>query len=136
MKTIMARYDAGRWLVDCPIHGKDGAVLAQSMPEISPLWAESGLYICPVCHPGIKSQLVSLRRGVFSYRFDESARRTARKMAEEQDEIYQVTFPENKDEIEFVLKDRPLLMRHWDGEHETIEFLKSENELIDAMMRR
>lgn len=134
MRQIMARYNAGRWLVDCPIHGAEGAVLACAYNGIDPsqskFWTENNEYICPVCYPGIVAEFLAPRNGRIEKVPDRSARRTARLLAAAQDEIYQVVFPDEREQIEDVLKERPKLQRNWDGPHESISFLQAENKIL------
>jgi hypothetical protein len=139
MKTIEAIYNAGRWMVYCPIHGNQGAVLALDYHVIDPtqsrFWTAGGLYICPVCYPKVTAQMQIVRNGRIETVPDISARKTARLLAQAKDEIYQVMFPKNREKIEQVLSERLRLMQNWDGAHETLKFLQEENKFIKAVIR-
>ena len=143
-KEIEAVYNAGRWMVYCLIHGKDGAVLAldyhKDDPTQSKLWAVDGEYICPVCYPGIVAEMVVVQDKKVKRIPDRSAQATARLLARTNDHIYKVTFPEgkklNRDLIEKVLENRPVLKRNWDGRHETIAFLERENHIMENFKKR
>ena len=134
MKKLEAIYNAGRWMVYCPIHGKDGAVLAMDYHATdrtqSKLWTVNNEYICPVCHPAIAVELSSIEKGQIVKRIDRQAQATARLVARSKGEIYEVVFPSEKEEIENALKDRPQLWKNWDGKHESVKFLKEENEFL------
>lgn len=97
-------YNAGRWLVFCPTHGRAGAMLAESE------------YICPVCYPGIVARFNAVKGGRIVAVNDTSAQRTARKLAEQDGKIYTVKFPSNKDKIEAALSKLPEPKRNWSGE--------------------
>lgn len=143
MPTIEAIYNAGRWMVYCPIHGPDGAVLAVDYHSQEPglghsrHWTVNNEYICPVCYPGSLAELTVIKPGkqmVLDKSPDRSARRTARLTAEQDGAVYQVTFPAQREQIEAVLAERPRLMRNWDGPHEDLDFLESENQLVRAVV--
>jgi len=126
MKTIKAVYNAGRWLVYCKTHGTNGAMPAQDE------------YICPVCYPGIIASFLALKNGRIALQPDRSARRTARMMAENDNEIYAVKFPKEKEQIEKALTILPETRRHWKGEKltEAREAAKREKHLLDNYNKR
>ena len=136
MKKIMARYNAGRWIVECPLHGEAGAVLAQppSVYHDSNYWTENNEYICPVCYPQILAMLQKMQNGRIINVPDVSARATARLLARVKEEIFQVEFPTEKGQIETILKERPVTMRNWDGEHETLKMLIDENKIVHEIV--
>ena len=137
MRKVLARYNAGRWVVDCPIHGVDGAVLAvpSDDPSQSRFLTVNNEYICPACYPGITAEFHTLRNGRLEKLPDRSARATAYRLAMANDEIYQVIFPKEREQIEKVLAERPRLMQNWDGPHETLKFLKAENKIVKAIVK-
>lgn len=140
MSELEAIYNAGRWMVYCPRHGKDGAVLALNYhkddPAQSAYWTEGNEYICPVCYPGSVATLQVLKGRQIVKIADRSSRATARLLARAKGEIYTVTFPEHKDEIEKVLSVRPKMKQNWDGRHETLQFLEQENHIMENFAGR
>lgn len=130
MKQIMARLNAGYWIVDCPKHPPPyGQGVFAEYYEGKALWAFEGEYICPTCYPKSASAYQVLENGRIVTKLDKSAYRTAKTMAQAADEVYQVVFPINKKEIEEAVSERPETMRNWDG-WETIEYLMNENKVI------
>ena len=127
-------------MVYCPKHGKGGAVLALDYHENDPmqsrLWTKNEEYICPVCYPGIVAELVIVKNKRVEKIADKSAQATARLLARAKDEIYTVVFPEHREEIEETVKERHVLKRNWDGRHESIDFLKQENHIIQNFANR
>lgn len=117
MSTVNAYLNFGRWLVQCPKHGKNGAT------EVLLGTTE---YIAPCCYPGIVAQFVGIVKNKITVIPDESARATARNLARENDEIYQVIFPENLAEIVVETSARPIQNQNWEP-GETVEFLQAEN---------
>ena len=117
MSTVTAYLNYGRWLVDCPKHGKHGAT------EIT---VETTEFIPPCCYPGIIAQFVGVVKGKITTLKDESARATARRLATEKDEVYQVVFPEELTQILDVTLVRPIENQNWQP-GETVEFLQAEN---------
>ncbi len=122
--NVLAFLNQGRWIVECPKCGKDGATLAENRPEISPYWTENNAYICPNCHPGMIVISGKYRNG--RYQFNQSARDAARAKAAERNEIYIVEFPADRKKIMELVKDRPLTNQNWIP-GETLEFLAREN---------
>lgn len=86
MKTVQAFLNYGRWLVRCPEHPKSGVMQLDSQKDKT--------FICPVCYPGIIARLTVARGGKITHIFDQNAQRTARKMAEQNGDVYQVEYPE------------------------------------------
>lgn len=117
MSTVTAYLNFGRWLVDCPKHGKNGAT------EVTLGTTE---YIAPCCYPGSVAQFVGVTKGRITVIPDESARATARNLALENDEVYQVIFPEDAPQILEALAVRPIKNQNW-VPGETVEFLQAEN---------
>lgn len=116
MKTVKAYINHGRWLVDCPKHGIDGAM------EVT---EKDTVYICPCCYPKIIASFTGMVKNKLQHVPDISARATARKMAKEADEIYMITFPEKLADIKTIMDARPIHNRNWTTE--TIAALKKEN---------
>lgn len=137
MKTIEATYNAGRWIVMCPIHGTASAVLALDYhsedPTQSRYYAANGEYICPVCYPTVTAQMQVVQNRRVVTIPDKSARATAYLLARQKDEVYRVAFPPEREEIESILAERPQLMKNWDGRHETTEMLRGENEVLRSI---
>jgi hypothetical protein len=117
MSTVTAYLNYGRWLVNCPKHGKNGAT------QVS---LETTEYIAPCCYPGITAQFMAAGKGKITVIPDESARATARNLAVENEEVHQVVFPENFSEIMAVVSLRPIQNQNWEP-GETLEFLQAEN---------
>lgn len=117
MPTVAARLNWGRWIVDCP-KGDGGAM------EVKP--GDSVQFICPICYPQSIAQFVGIVNGKIQPAPDLSARRTARRLAEEDGNIYNVLFPDNLNEIEQALSMRSQQHRNWEP-GETLEFLTQEN---------
>ena len=125
---VEAYLNHGRWVVDCPKCGKHGSTLAEPKPIESPYSAINGEYICPNCYPDM---VVVSRRTATGVIFNETSRTIARARAKQNNEIYEVIFPDNKKEIEKIVSVRRLDYQNWQP-GETIKFLKEENELIGA----
>jgi len=122
METVKAYINHGRWLVDCPKHGKNGAV------EVAPDTAE---YIAPCCYPGVIAQFTGVVKGQIKNVVDTSARATARRMAHEKGEVYQIVFPKNADKILAIIQKRPIQNQNWIP-GETLKFLQAENDLHEV----
>lgn len=117
MPTVAARLNWGRWITECP-KGDGGAM------EVKP--GEGVQFICPICYPQSIAQFVGIINGKIQPAPDLSARRTARKLAEEDGAIYTVLFPDNLAEIEALISARPQQHKNWEP-GETLEFLTQEN---------
>jgi hypothetical protein len=114
------------WKVKCP-KGCDGsAVLAEPNANISPHWAINGEYICPCEYPKAIAYNRRIVGGIVAPMLDLGAYKTAKVMASEHDEVFEVVFPENRADIEKVLHERPVQYRSW-YPGETIEMLEAEN---------
>lgn len=118
MKQVYAYINHARWLVCCPIHTGGGKL------EVDP--AKDKTFICPVCHPGILASFTGVRHGRIASQPDTSARRTARLQAEKTGDIYEIVYPENRDEILAQLQHRPLDAMNWKP-GEAVELLTAEN---------
>lgn len=122
MKTVKAFINHDRWLARCPIHN------AGEMP-VKP----GELYIPPCCYPGIIAVLPAMIKGRPTIVPDLSARQSARKEAEKNGEAYEVEFPEEKKQIEELLRARPRGRAYWPNEHrnwepgETLKILKEQD---------
>lgn len=103
MKKITPIYNHGRWIVTCPKHGTAGAMLAENE------------YICPACYPGILAFMDVVRGGRVQRIPDISARKTARLLAEQNDDVYTVNFPAKRKEIEAELAKLPPNKRSFSG---------------------
>lgn len=104
MNEIQPVYICGRWVVLCPKHGARGAMDAEEE------------YICPECYPKSIAVLFKLENGVIVRKPDVSARKTARILAEQNDEVYRVVKPEFYEQIESELSDLPVKYQNWRGE--------------------
>ena len=136
METVQAIYNAGRWIVYCPKHGREASAVLADEKHNSEFAEQSKHvmneeYICPVCYPGIIARMTVVRNGRIETIPDRSARRSARLMAEKDGKIYKVVFPDEREEIEQILSSRAHLRRNWDGPHETLDFLRRENHLLE-----
>lgn len=94
-KQLTAIMNNGRWIMRCP---KDGTYL--------PAW-DTGV-ICPKCHPGILAKAFEqtkdgLLRPVADVELVEKARNQAREKGEE----YFPKYPDERHEIERILRFRP-----------------------------
>lgn len=116
MKNVHPYINHGRWIVDCPKHGKAGAV------EVTEKDTE---YIAPCCYPQIIAAFPALKYGQIKNIPDRSARATARMMAEQAGEVYTIVFPKTSASILEVMNRRPVHNRHWTGE--TLKELREEN---------
>lgn len=116
MKTVNAYMNHGRWLVDCPKHGVDGAM------EVKETDKE---YIAPCCYPASIASLPVMKNNRFTFTPDLSARATAKRLAKQADEVYTIVFPDKLAEIKEIMDKRPIHNRHWTTE--TIAALKKEN---------
>lgn len=118
MEKVQAYLNHGRWLVDCPKHGKNGTL------EVSPTTTE---YVAPCCYPGVIATFMGVVNKQMQIVPDVSARSTAYRRAREAGEIYEVVFPEDMQEIMSVVSERPIPNQNWVQE-ETVEILQAENE--------
>jgi len=115
MPQVPAFMNNGRWLLYCP---KDGEAL--------PAW-DAGV-ICPRCHPGILAKAFQLvKGGLFRPVTDLELVNQARQEAAEQDEIYVPAYPEEKVQIEKILRLRSNRENmNWIAS-ETLEDLRQQN---------
>lgn len=116
--TVQAYFNFGRWVVECPKHGKNGATVVTR---------ETTEYIAPCCYPGSIAQFVGVVKNRITTVPDTSARATARVQAQVNDEIYEVIFPAETDQILEIVSARPLQNQNW-LPGETLEFLQAEND--------
>lgn len=107
----------GRWLVDCPKHGQNGA------HEVAP---ETTEYIAPCCYPGVIATFTGMVKGHPQVVPDVSARATATARAKANGEIHTVVFPENTDEIMEVISMRPIPDQNWQP-NESVELMLEQN---------
>ncbi len=105
MRAVRAYLNHGYWKVDCPKCGTLGAVLAQEAPEISTHWTRGNRYVCPNCHPGTIASMQELHGIRVLNVPDLETRQAAQFAAEKSGDVYRVSFPRNKDEIERVTRD-------------------------------
>lgn len=134
MKKVIARLNAGRWIVDCPIHGSAGAVLVEDAHSKDPSQSKFYMpdeYVCPVCFPGVTATFQAIEGKRLVTKPDTSARETARLMATAAKKVYKVTFPKEKRNIENLMAGRKMLHRNWDGE--SLEALESENKFLKGI---
>lgn len=118
MKTLKARLNWGRWIVDCP--KEDGGAL-EVVPNVDKL------FVCPVCYPQSIASHVGMIGGRIANVPDVSARRTGKALAEANDEVYSIEYPEGMERIVELVGKRPQQNRNWqDGE--TLAFLQQEND--------
>lgn len=121
---VLAYMNHGRWIVDCPKCGKNGATLAEQDKFISPYSCENGEFICPNCYTGMVVRDGTTITG--QVKFNITARMAAQARAKRNGEIYKVVFPKDKKKIEAVVKLRRLDNQNW-MPGETLEDLRQEN---------
>jgi hypothetical protein len=93
-----------RWIADCPVHGEGVAEAVQ--PGVP--------FICSRCFPDIYATIpVQAPGGAVAQIPDVAMRRAARRRATEADQVYEVVFPTDKDEIEAQARVRPLENANW-----------------------
>jgi len=117
MEKVMAYLNYGRWIVDCPKHGKNGAL------EVT---RETTEYIAPCCYPGSIATFTGVIKGILRNVPDVSARATARNLAVQNNEIFEVVFPEDVEAVLSAVSIRMIQNQNWTAD-ETVEFLHSEN---------
>lgn len=116
MKQIYARLNWGRWIADCPVHGEG---VAEAVRPGEPM-------ICSRCYPAIYATMPVQIKGIQKDIPDLAMRTHARKQAADADQVYEVLFPEEKDEIEAVTRVRPMQNVNW-VPGMTVEDLRREN---------
>ena len=104
MEKVQAYLNHGRWLVDCPKHGRNGTLEVQTTDTE---------YIAPCCYPGTIAQFTGMVKNRIQNVPDISARATARSRACADGEVYEITFPENKDAIMDALRGQPVTKQNW-----------------------
>lgn len=105
MKTLKARLNHGRWIVDCPnCNGAEFAVPGQDFVCMSE-WVPKAM------GDAVGVEAVYLK---------------AREMAKRAKQVYAVAFPDSVSEIERVLSARPAENRNWTP-GESVDDLKQEN---------
>jgi len=121
MKTVQARLNWGRWIVECP---KPHGLLDSTALEVDPL--RDRTFICPACHPKTIAQFVGAVNGKIQAVPDISARKTGRLLAEKAGDVYEIEYPKDMDKIEQTLAVRAKENRNWEP-GETLTALKREN---------
>lgn len=112
----------GRWMAKCPACATIGATVAL-------LVKPGDVFICPEEYPDLMARMLvphSTKKGAFLSVSDEDARKTAREIALREGDYYEIEFPENKSDIERILRNRPVSARNWNIET-TAEELRAEN---------
>ena len=116
MEKVQAYLNHGRWLVDCPKHGRNGTLEVQ---------VTDTEYIAPCRYPGTIAQFTGMVKNRVQNVADISARATARARARKDGEVYEIVFPENMNEIMDALRGQPVTMQNW-VPGDSIEFLLSD----------
>lgn len=116
MEKVQAYLNHGRWLVDCPKHGRNGTLEVQ---------VTDTEYIAPCCYPGVIAQFTGMVKNRVQSVPDISARATAHARARTDGEVYEIAFPENMNEIMDALRGQPVTMQNWVS-GDSIEFLLSD----------
>jgi hypothetical protein len=109
MEQVYAEYNYARWIVKCPKCLLEGI---QSAMEVKP----GDIFVCPEEHPNIlATALVPNPRinGAFNSVADLVLRAETRQAAIAAGEAYEVIFPEEKAEIERILRVRTRDGRNW-----------------------
>lgn len=114
---VQAYLNAGRWLVDCPKHGRNGAM------EVTLTDTE---YIAPCCYPGVIAQYTGVVKGRIANVPDISRRATARNLARSNGEIHEIVFPEDAATILETVGLRMVQNQNW-VPGESVDFLLEEN---------
>lgn len=91
MRTVTAYFNYGRWLVDCPKHGKEGINGVAGVAEVT---KDNPEFIAPCCYPNVIAGFPGMVKGQIKYIIDKSSRRTAISAARENDDIYTAIFPD------------------------------------------
>lgn len=113
-KRLFARMDHGRWIVDCP----NGCNTAEYAADT---------FVCSCCNPDVMAFAYRLREdGLYDRVPDPAVRAEARLQAAAIGQIFEVEFPEDKQEIEKILRKRPIQNMNW-SPGETLEQLRKEN---------
>lgn len=116
-QQVFAYLNYGRWLVDCPKHGRNGTL------EINRTDTE---YIPPCCYPGAIAQYTGVVKGMIRNVPDVSRRATAHNQAHAKDEIYEIVFPEETEQILTAVSGRMIQNQNWTP-GESLDFLLAEN---------
>lgn len=109
MEPVYAEYNYARWIAKCPKCLLEGI---QSALEVKP----GDIFVCPEEYPNIlATALVPNPRisGAFNSVADLVLRSETRQAAIEAGEAYEVIFPEDKAEIERILRVRTRDGRNW-----------------------
>lgn len=118
---VKARLNWGRWIAECP---KQHTPLDSVTLEVVP--GKDTTFICPSCYPKSIASHAGMVSGRFQIVPDISARRTAKYMAEQAGEIYDIEYPADIAQILEAVQSRAQQNQNW--EHgETLEQLAQEN---------
>ena len=100
--NVQVYLNHGRWVIDCPVCN-------------SGLMAKDSFMVCVACYPNLMSK-------------HESSRLRAVKVATMQGNLLELNWPDNKYEIDEVVKDRPVVNQNWKpNEGNTMESMRAEN---------
>ncbi len=100
-KKLLARMNYGRWIVDCPNGCKTAEFAADT-------------FVCSFCNPGVLAFAYQLRPdGLYDRVPDPAKRAEARMQAAAIGQVFLVEFPKEKQEIEKILRQRPLHNMNW-----------------------
>lgn len=116
MKLLNAYMNHGRWLIGCP---RCGAALE----------AEEKGVVCPVCWPAMRAVLYQpVENGLLRKVHDMQTIAETRELARNKKEIWIPIFPDERHEIEEILRCRPLPQNMNWIPSETLDDLRSQNE--------
>lgn len=122
-QSIYAEYNHGRWVAICPACLQQGVQIASEVRV-------GDVFVCPTDYPNLLAQtLVPNPRmnGAFNPVADTVLREETRQRAIADGAAHEVIFPSGKNEIERLLRVRPLHARNW-FPGVTVEELQQENE--------
>ena len=122
MKKIQAYLNHGRWIANCPQCAELGLTVAKIVTL-------SEIFVCPEEYPDtMANTLVPNPRmqGAFNSVPDHILRIETRRRAIAEGNVYEIIFPDDKAQIESVLRRRPVHARNWDPAT-TLEELHNEN---------
>lgn len=106
---IFAEMNHGRWIAICPVCREGLRIVAMGVKL-------GDLFVCPEEYPNIMAMTLvpNLRmKGAFNSVPDMVLREEERKRAAADGNAHELIFPDNKGEIESLLRMRPVTARNW-----------------------
>lgn len=125
MPMIYAEFNHGRWVAVCPGHLEQGIQVAE---QVKP----GDVFICPADYPDLYAHTLIPNprvKGAFNSVPDRPLREETRLQAISQGAAHEIVFPDDWQEIENILRGRPVYARNWKPGTTLVE-LRLENERL------